>query len=150
MNILAVSATKTLKRYSLVSQFYLESLHPQFQLVKEHPILWFKEDDFGGWVRTMNLLSINNMILKDGSGVPSKASAVQGTVLEMIKACVLAGADPNIANTLSKPFSFSDMVTVLEGKGLVSPTIVPPTSRQSGPGQPEIDQLGKSYSSEVL
>ena len=115
--------------------------------MKECPVLWFKEDEYGGWVRVMNLLSINNLILKDGSGVPAKASAVKATLREMIEACILDGADPSISTTMVKPLLFTDLVAMLESKGLVTSLSSTPASRQSV--QPGSDQLSESFRSGV-
>ena len=115
--------------------------------MKEYPVLWFKEDEYGGWVRVMNLLSINNLVLKDGSGVLTKASAVKATLLEMIKSCILDGADPNITTTIVKPLPFSDFVSLLELKGLV--TSLNSTSAPRKSVQPGAENLDESYRSQV-
>ena len=122
-------------------------LYTCLQLVKEYPVLWFKEDEYGGWVRVMNLLNINNLTLKDGSGVPAKASAVKATLLEMIKSCILDGADPSIATTLVKPLLFSDLVPVLESMGLVTSLSSTPAPKQSV--RSVTQPLDESFRSEV-
>ena len=81
--------------------------------------MWVREDKAGGWVRSINLLKINNLYLQEGMTVPTQASAIKETVLELIAACIQDGANPNLS--LDKPLSFSAFVRVMEEKGLFTP-----------------------------
>ena len=120
------------------------------QLVKAYPLLWFTEDEYGGWVRLNNFLSINNLLLQGGSGAPSKPSAAKQAVSELVQSCILAGADPSISDFYRSPLLFSDLLVLLEEKGLAKPS-PPPLAGQHRPVCDAAERsLGNEYRDEVL
>ena len=98
--------------------------------MKAYPLLWFKEDDNGGWIRVKNILSINNLFMQEGAGVPSKPAAVKQAVGELVQSCIQEGADPGITELYQKPLLFSDLLVLLEEKGLAKPSPQIPPAQQ--------------------
>ena len=120
------------------------------QLVKAYPLLWFKEDDHGGWVRLNNFLSINNLVLQEGTGAPSKPSVAKQAVSELVQSCILGGADQSISDMYQKPLLFSDLLVLLEEKGLAKAKPSPSSSSGQQVSKSSAEKsLGSEYRDEV-
>ena len=117
--------------------------------MKVYPLLWFKEDDHGGWVRINNFLSINNLVLQEGTGAPSKPSAAKQAVSELVQSCILGGADKSISDMYQKPVLFSDLLVLLEEKGLAKAKSSPSSSSGQQASNSAEKSLGNEYRDEV-
>ena len=93
----------------------------------EKPLIWFREDKYGGWNRLLNKLACHNMVY-DGSAVPKAQPAITDGINDLVGKCIAEGA---VLDTPYKPLSFKDLIKDLEGLGLVQPSLTPAAAKKS-------------------
>ena len=88
-------------------------------MVTQFPLIWFREDNSGGWSRLKIKLELHNLLL-DGGLVPPSVSAIRDAVKDLVATCKAQGA--KIPSAPSKAISFSALVKILEDLGVLSCT----------------------------